>query len=88
LLTFSYINPIKLSDLTDFYGFGKEKRRNGNLEILAGRDTFRCCTPFRSSVYIFTLKLSRDGFHAMLESVVANGHTFDECKEILRTSLY
>ena len=30
------------TDLTDFYGFGKEKRRNGNLEILAGRDTFRC----------------------------------------------
>jgi hypothetical protein len=48
MLTFSYINPIQLSDLTDFYGFGKEKRRNGNLEILAGRETFRCCTLFRS----------------------------------------
>lgn len=24
----------------------------------------------------------------MLESVVANGHTFEDCKEILRTSLY
>lgn len=24
----------------------------------------------------------------MLESVVANGHTFDDCKEILRNSAY
>jgi len=55
--------------LTDNYGFGKEKRRLGNLEILAGRDTFR------------------DGFHQMLASVVANGHTFDECKEILRNNI-
>lgn len=80
--------PIKLSDLTDFYGFGKEKRRNGNLEILAGRDTFRYCTTLFRSFDLLTFKLCRDGFHAMLESVVANGHTFDDCKEILRSSTY
>ena len=27
--------------MTDFLGYGKEKRRAGNLEILAGRVTFR-----------------------------------------------
>lgn len=27
--------------MTDFLGFGKEKRRQGNLEILSGRETFR-----------------------------------------------
>ena len=32
--------------------------------------------------------LCRDGFRLMLESVVANGHTFDQCKEILRNSAY
>lgn len=89
---FHISNPITFLDLTDFYGFGKEKRRNGNLEILAGRDTFRCCTRFRFflsyNIYINFKFICRDGFHAMLESVVANGHTFEDCKEILRTSLY
>lgn len=28
-------------DMTDNLGFGKAKRRVGNLEILAGHDTFR-----------------------------------------------
>ena len=27
--------------MTDFLGYGKEKRRQGNLDILAGRLTFR-----------------------------------------------
>ena len=26
----------------------------------------------------------RDAFREMLDSVVANGHTFDECKELLK----
>jgi 2,3-diketo-5-methylthio-1-phosphopentane phosphatase len=55
--------------MTDNLGFGKEKRRQGNLDILAGLDNFR------------------DGFKKMLASVVANGHTFDECKEILRRDI-
>jgi hypothetical protein len=29
-------------DLTDHLGFGMEKRRALNLEVLAGRMTFRC----------------------------------------------
>ena len=28
--------------MTDTLGFGPEMRRQGNLDILAGRDTFRC----------------------------------------------
>ncbi|KAF5378868.1 hypothetical protein D9615_006925 [Tricholomella constricta] len=55
--------------LTDNLGYGKDKRREGNLEILAGRATFR------------------DAFGEMLESVSAAGHTFQECKEILRRDI-
>ncbi|EIM89227.1 uncharacterized protein STEHIDRAFT_52744 [Stereum hirsutum FP-91666 SS1] len=55
--------------MTDFLGFGKEKRRQGNLEILSGRETFR------------------DAFREMLESVSANGHTFEECKEVLKNNI-
>lgn len=31
-----------ITDMTDNLGFGKEKRREGNLEILSGRVTFQC----------------------------------------------
>ncbi|KAI0074300.1 hypothetical protein K474DRAFT_1665570 [Panus rudis PR-1116 ss-1] len=55
--------------MTDHLGFGQEKRRQGNLEILSGRVTFR------------------DEFKKMLDSVVANGHTFDECKEVLKENI-
>lgn len=30
----------------------------------------------------------RDGFREMLQSVIANGHTFEECKEVLKASAY
>ncbi|KAF8964915.1 hypothetical protein BDZ97DRAFT_822879 [Flammula alnicola] len=56
--------------MTDNLGFGKARRREGNLEILAGQDIFR------------------DGFRKMLASVVANGYTFEQCKEILRQSTW
>ncbi|KAJ7740450.1 HAD-like domain-containing protein [Mycena maculata] len=55
--------------MTDNLGFGKEKRRAGNLEILAGRQTFR------------------DGFREMLESITANGYSFDACKEELKKNI-
>ncbi|KAF8997109.1 HAD-like domain-containing protein [Cyathus striatus] len=55
--------------MTDNLGFGKEKRRAGNLDVLSGRATFR------------------DAFREMLKSVVANGHSFEECKEILRKDI-
>ncbi|KAJ7473787.1 HAD-like domain-containing protein [Mycena galericulata] len=55
--------------MTDNLGFGKEKRRAGNLEILSGRQTFR------------------DGFREMLESITANGYSFDACKEVLRKNI-
>jgi hypothetical protein len=29
-------------DMTDHLGYGKDRRRAGNLEILSGRVTFRC----------------------------------------------
>jgi len=40
LFRFSLISLV-ITDMTNNIGFGKEKRREGNLEILAGRDTFR-----------------------------------------------
>ncbi|KAF5343434.1 hypothetical protein D9758_011835 [Tetrapyrgos nigripes] len=55
--------------MTDNLGFGREKRRELNLEILSGKQTFR------------------DGFREMLASVVANGHSFEECKKILRENI-
>jgi 2,3-diketo-5-methylthio-1-phosphopentane phosphatase len=55
--------------MTDFLGYGKEKRRAGNLEILAGHVTFR------------------DAFQEMLESVSKNGHTFEECKQVLKDNI-
>jgi len=55
--------------LTDFLGYGREKRRAENHEILSGRVTFR------------------DSFRGMLESVAANGHKFEECKETLRKNI-
>ncbi|KAJ7728896.1 HAD-like domain-containing protein [Mycena metata] len=55
--------------MTDTLGFGKDRRRAGNLEILAGRQTFR------------------DGFREMLESITANGHSFNTCKEVLRKNI-
>lgn len=55
--------------MTDFLGYGKEKRRAGNLEILADRITFR------------------DAFREMLESVSQNGHTFEECKQVLKDNI-
>ncbi|KAJ8454589.1 hypothetical protein ONZ51_g12940 [Trametes cubensis] len=57
------------ADMTDNLGFGPEKRRQGNLDILAGKTTFR------------------DAFREMLESVVANGHSFEECKEVLKQNI-
>ncbi|KAI6028220.1 HAD-like domain-containing protein [Pisolithus marmoratus] len=55
--------------MTDNLGYGKEKRREGNLDILAGKTTFR------------------DEFRRMLDSVSANGHTLDECKEVLKQNI-
>jgi 2,3-diketo-5-methylthio-1-phosphopentane phosphatase len=55
--------------MTDNLGYGKEKRRAGNLEILSGRVTFR------------------DAFREMLESVSANGHSFEECQEVLKNNI-
>ncbi|RDX43617.1 hypothetical protein OH76DRAFT_1458370 [Lentinus brumalis] len=55
--------------MTDELGFGPEKRRQGNLDILAGKVTFR------------------DAFREMLESVSANGHSFESCKEELKKNI-
>jgi hypothetical protein len=35
------LNARLITDLTDFLGYGKEKRRAGNLDILAGRIILR-----------------------------------------------
>jgi len=45
---------IKLTtiDMTDHLGFGKDKRREGNLDILEGKVTFRLIfSPFRNERY-------------------------------------
>jgi len=55
--------------MTDFLGYGKDKRREGNLEILSGRAVFR------------------EAFQEMLESVSQNGHTFEECKQVLKDNI-
>ncbi|KAJ7768019.1 HAD-like domain-containing protein [Mycena olivaceomarginata] len=55
--------------MTDTLGYGKEKRRAGNLSVLEGRQTFR------------------DAFREMLESITANGHSFDTCKNELRKNI-
>ncbi|KAJ7612292.1 HAD-like domain-containing protein [Roridomyces roridus] len=55
--------------LTDNLGYGKDKRRAGNLDVLNGR-------PFR------------DAFREMLQSISANGRTFDDCKEALLQNIH
>ncbi|KAI0781926.1 HAD-like domain-containing protein [Abortiporus biennis] len=55
--------------LTDNLGFGVDKRRAGNLNVLEGKGTFR------------------DEFRTMLQSVVANGHSFPECIEVLKKNI-
>ncbi|KAK0220624.1 HAD-like domain-containing protein [Armillaria fumosa] len=55
--------------MTDNLGYGKERRRQGNLDILTEKATFR------------------DAFREMLSSIVANGHSFEECKDVLRKNI-
>ncbi|KXN80875.1 Pdp3-interacting factor 1 [Leucoagaricus sp. SymC.cos] len=55
--------------MTHHLGFGEEKCREGNLEILAGKVTFR------------------DAFREMLQSVTKNGHTFEECRQVLHDNI-
>jgi hypothetical protein len=63
-----------------------------NLDILSGRQTFRyifiLAFPFdhRFLLTLFVRWCYRDAFRKELESVAANGHTFEKCKEILKTS--
>ena len=74
-------------DMTDFLGYGKEKRREGNLEILAGRVTFRYVSMGKYSA--FELMYCRsEAFREMLDSVSKNGHTFEECKQVLKDSAF
>lgn len=72
-------------DMTDFLGYGKEKRREGNLEILAGHVTFQYVSMGRYSASRL-MYFCREAFREMLESVSKNGHTFEECKQVLKDS--
>lgn len=84
--------------MTDFLGYGKEKRRAGNLEILSGRVTFRYAVAAVSRsvqsaappqlTHSFGHLPCRDAFREMLESVNANKHTFEECKKALKDSTH
>lgn len=56
------------------------------------------CSSWKSHVQVLCLILlpdrtayavsERDAFREMLDSVAANGHTFDECKDVLRKSVF
>ena len=72
--------------MTDNIGYGKQKRREGNLKVLSGEATFRYVVLVlkREERYDDNDSSCRDAFREMLDSVVANGHTFDECKELLK----
>lgn len=35
--------------MTDNIGYGKQKRRDGNLRVLAGEQTFRCVSLFQGA---------------------------------------
>jgi len=72
--------------MTDNIGYGKQKRREGNLRVLAGEQTFRylMLASGRAARSPDPWCHRRDAFREMLDSVVANGHTFDECKELLK----
>lgn len=71
--------------MTDHIGYGKEKRREGNLKVLAGEATFRCVVfPMPKRQRVSHECHCRDAFREMLDSVVANGHTFDKCKELVK----
>lgn len=76
--------------MTDNLGFGSQKRREGNLDILSGKTTFRYLaeillrTPDRTADVVS----DRDAFREMLDSVAAKGHTFEECKDVLRKSAF
>lgn len=53
--------------------------------MLSGEATFRyVMLPRHKRRYNDRKRRRRDAFREMLESVVANGHTFDECKELLK----
>ena len=73
--------------MTDFLGYGKDKRREGNLEILAGRVTFRCVSMGKYSASEL-MYCHREAFQEMLDSVSKNGHTFEECKQVLKDSAF
>ena len=73
--------------MTDNIGYGKQKRRDGNLRALAGEQTFRYLCLCQDMELNSDLS-ARDSFREMLDSVVANGHTFDECKELLKKCMF
>lgn len=78
--------------MTDNIGYGKQKRREGNLKVLRGESTFRCLILMLMPRHLDQNPDSeyyrRDAFRDMLDSVVANGHTFDECKELLKNCTF
>ena len=72
--------------MADSIGYGKEKRREGNLKVLSGEATFRHALfpmPERRCAN-HGYRDHRDVFREMLDSVAAKGHTYDECKEFLK----
>jgi hypothetical protein len=73
--------------MTDNLGFGRERRRELNIDVLSGRATFRSIGPDSTlNQSLIFLIFDRDTFKEMLDSVATKGHSLQECKEILRQS--
>ena len=74
--------------MTDTLGYGKEKRRQGNYDVLSGKETFRYVPVDFIVLGQGLIYLCSDSFREMLRSIVANGHTFEQCKDALVASAY
>jgi 2-hydroxy-3-keto-5-methylthiopentenyl-1-phosphate phosphatase len=73
--------------MKDSLEYGLEKRREGREPCCFERqDDIPVCKVPSSIDYLVTNPSGSDSFEEMLESVVANGHSFDECKEALKKS--
>ena len=76
----------RYTDMTDELGFGAELMRQGNIDILNGRKTFRSVLSTRENRDLQPEPaLYRDAFKEMLDSVAAK-HSFEYCIEELRKS--
>ena len=56
--------------MTDELGYGAEKRRQGNLDILSGKVTFRCVRVLWVVVFLFGVRSGREACMCVHTTVV------------------